>query len=568
MKLISFGLLFLFINFSIAQNFQWAGAVSGKSYENIMSSCTDVSGNFYATGSFQDTVDFDPGLGVNNLIADQNSDIFILKLNANGNFVWAKSVKSNGWDRGNSIAVDVNGNIIVVGFYNGSADFDPGLGTFSLTPVLGSQDAFILKLNSSGNFVWAQSLGGSNSEDINNLLTDSQGNIYFSGTFDISTDLDPGPASFIITANSGSIDFFIDKLDQAGNFIWGKTIGGPKTENCTSLEMDGSGNLFALGTFSATVDFDPGAGTVNKTSNGGDDLFIVKLNNSGNFVWVNTFGGPTNEISCTLKTDAFGNCYTSSCFGGTVDFDPSVTGSFVLSSNGGVYDGCVQKFDNGGNFVWAKQIGGGANSGVFLEDLVINANSDVFLTGFFEGTVDFNPTVLIDTLTAGGVDDAFVQAFDKDGNLIWIKSLGSNGNDRGTSLCLDLNNNIFISGTFQFTVDFDFGVGTYNLSANFISDVFVLKLIQNTSTIIENVTKINATVFPNPTAGDLIIAFDKEYKTVEIEFTNIAGQVLMKKVEPFTGKIIDLKIDAPAGLYILSIKGDGTKSSKFKIIKT
>jgi hypothetical protein len=564
MKYFLLSISLLIVNCFKAQNFQWAKAVKGKYTEIIMSSCVDASGNYYATGSFQDTVDFDPGAGIYNLITDENPDIFISKLDAAGNFVWAKSIQSNGWDRGNSIAVDANGEIVIIGFYNGSADFDPGVASFSLTPSGGSgQDGFILKLNTQGNFIWAKSIGGNTNENIDHLVTDNLGNIYFTGIFNGTTDLDPGPANVFINSNTGSIDFFIEKLDAFGNYVWAKTIGGPKAENCTSLAIDGNGNLCALGTFSGTVDFDPNAGITNMTSNGGDDLFIVKLNNVGNLVWVNTFGGPQSELSGALKTDALGNCYTASSFFGIMDADPSIANSFTLNAIGGC-DICLQKFDSNGNFVWAKQIAGNNNELVF--NLVLNNSAGIFLTGYFEGTVDFDPSLSINNLSSNGGADIFVQSLDKDGNFVWVYSAGGTGNDYGFALCAD-NSNVFIGGTFYYTVDFDPGPATYNFTSA-TSDVFILKLNQGLTGLKEFTTKLNTVVFPNPTVGDITIQLDKEYSIIEIELVNVTGQLIMKKQELLTGKSIGLNFDATSGIYFLSVKVDNEISSTFKIIKS
>ncbi len=563
MKHLLFSVFFVFVITSKSQNFQWAGTFSGKFTELIMSGCTDAAGNYYATGSFQDTVDFDPGIGVNNLIAGQDPDIFIFKLTASGNFVWAKSIKSNGWDSGKSIAVDANGNIIVVGFYNGTADFDPGSSTFNLTPELGSQDGFILKLNAAGNFVWAQSLGYSNSEELDNVVTDNLGNIYFTGIYDGNIDLDPGTGIVPASSNSGSIDFFIEKFDATGNFIWGKSIGGTGTDNCTSLAIDVNGNIYVQGTYSATVDFDPGAAVVNKTSNGGNDIFILKLNNAANFIWVNTFGGNLNEVSGSLKVDVLGNCYTASSFAGNVDVDPSAS-TYTLSSTGGM-DICIQKFDNNGNFIWARQSQGSSNEIIY--DLAINSNSDIFLTGYFEGTADFDPSPSVVNLNSNGTADVFIQALDKDGNLIWVRSIGATGTDFGTSLCLDNNHNIFISGTFQSTVDFDPGPSTFNLISNNVGDAYVLKLNQNILSVKEAALKVIASIYPNPTSGNLSISLDKEYENIHVQVSSVNGQLISSKTENSVSEM-RMEMNVPAGLYIVTVKVNNGEASKFRIIKT
>ena len=129
-----------------AQNFEWAKSMGGGNPDWGNSVAVDASGNVYTTGFFDGTVDFDPGAGTFNLTSAVGYDIFISKLDASGNFVWAKSIGGVNDDWGNSIAVDASGNVYTTGWFMNTADFDPGPGTFNLTTV-GSEDIFICKLS-------------------------------------------------------------------------------------------------------------------------------------------------------------------------------------------------------------------------------------------------------------------------------------------------------------------------------------------------------------------------------------------------------------------------------------
>ena len=129
----------------------FGGASSDVGY----SIAVDSSGNVYTTGSFNGTVDFDPGTGVENLTSAGGSDGFISKLDSSGNYVWAKSLGDTGFDYVRSIAVDSSGNVYTTGNFNGTVDFDPGAGVENVTSN-GSNDVFVLKLTPSG-----ESLGSS-----------------------------------------------------------------------------------------------------------------------------------------------------------------------------------------------------------------------------------------------------------------------------------------------------------------------------------------------------------------------------------------------------------------------
>ena len=214
----------------------------------------------------------------------------------------------------------------------GTVDFDPGAGTTTLTSAAGSADVFVSKLDSSGNFVWAKSFGGT-SEDLGySIAVDSSGNIYTTGYFYSTADFDPGAGTSNRTS-AGLVDVFVSKLDSSGNFVWAKSFGGTRDDVSNSIAVDSSGNVYTTGFFVEIVDFDPGAGTSNHTSAGGGDVFVSKLDSSGNFVWAKSFGGTSGDSSSSIAVDSSGNIYTAGSFGGTVDFDPGA-GTTTLSSAG------------------------------------------------------------------------------------------------------------------------------------------------------------------------------------------------------------------------------------------
>jgi hypothetical protein len=153
-------------------------------------------GDVYTTGIFQDTIDFNPGTGVANLSAVGEEDVFILKLDANGNFLWAKSFGGIEMDQGYSIAIDAEGNVYTTGYFIDTVDFDPGTGVTNLSAV-GGKDIFILKLDPNGNFVWAKSFGGI--EGIG-IAIDGMGNVITTGYFSDTVDFDPGTGVMNLTS--------------------------------------------------------------------------------------------------------------------------------------------------------------------------------------------------------------------------------------------------------------------------------------------------------------------------------------------------------------------------------
>ena len=156
-------ILFAFAGNLCAQSCNFAGQFGGTSNDYGNSIAVDASGNIYTTGYFAGTVDFDPSAGTYNLTSAGGNDIFISKLDASGNFVWAKQLGGTNDEKGNSIVVDASGNIYTTGNFAGTVDFDPGAGTFGLAST-GNYDIFISKLDASGYFVWAKKMGGTSSD--------------------------------------------------------------------------------------------------------------------------------------------------------------------------------------------------------------------------------------------------------------------------------------------------------------------------------------------------------------------------------------------------------------------
>src|SRR4051812_35865774 len=144
--------------------FQWAKQLTSPTSEQAEFITTDASGNVYTVGNFNATTDFDPGSGTYTLITSGFDDAFVSKLDMNGNFLWAKKWGGSGLETCTSICVDPSGNVYTTGYFNGTVDFDPGAGTYTLSSA-GQSDAFVLKLDVAGNFVWAKQIGGTGAEN-------------------------------------------------------------------------------------------------------------------------------------------------------------------------------------------------------------------------------------------------------------------------------------------------------------------------------------------------------------------------------------------------------------------
>ena len=534
-----------------AQNFEWATSFGGTSNDYGYSVAVDASGNVYTTGSFEGTTDFDPGLGTFTLTSAGAADIFISKLDANGNFVWAKGIGGTTNDYGLTIAVDASGNVYTSGSFQGTADFDPEVGTFPLSSA-GGADIFISKLDANGNFVWAKSIGGTLADKCSGLKIDATGNLFITGSFKGTVDFDPEAGIFNLSSAGGD-DIFVSKLDASGNLVWAKGIGGTSADVSQAIAIDATGNVYTCGYFSGAVDFDPGAATYFFTSSI-YDVFISKLDVNGDFVWAKQMVGG-GDVAQAIAVDAAGNIYTTGYTQGTTDYDPGV-GTFTLTS-AGAFDIFISKLDANGDFVWAKSMGASNNEAGL--GITVDAAGYVYTTGYFGDAVDFDPGAGTTTLVApGGNYSIFISKLDALGNFVSAKSIGNNtASCASYAITLDNANNIYTTGYYTGTTDFDPNASIFDLTVQGNYDIFALKLSSSSIGIKETNNESMATLYPNPTSSLLSIKTDEEIQEISI-YNSIGVLVQTEKTNAFSVEQL------ASGFYTVAIKTSmGTSLKRF-----
>ena len=461
---------------------------SGTGNEEVRGNKVDRDGNIFTTGLFFGTVDFDPSDGIFNLSALGGREIFVSKIDPFGNLLWAKRFGGLGADCGNSIALDSSGNIYIAGNFSLTADFDPGAGIANLTAA-GLEDIFILKLDSFGNYLWAKSIGGIDGYDNATMAVDSNGNALITGNFSGTVDFDPSQATSNMVS-SGNKDIFILKLDSSGNYLWAKSFGDVNGDAGNSIAVDANGYVYTTGQFQGNIDFDPGQGIASITA-GSDDVFVLKLDSLGNYVWAKSMGGSGGDYSNSIQVDSTGNVYTAGQFGGTADFDPGL-GTSNLVSNGS-HDIFVSKLDSLGNFVWAKWMGG--DDGDVAYSLALDSVGNVYTTGRFKGTADFDPGLGTSNLASKGLYDIFISKLDSFGNFVWAKSFGGLTDDTGRSITTDSSSYVYAAGSFTGIADFNPGSETSNFTSIGDQDIFISKLDSSGNS--HTVAAVSAGSIPN-----------------------------------------------------------------------
>jgi hypothetical protein len=549
-----------------AQNFEWVKKM-GKTGDNIGHSiAVDALGNVYTIGTFQGTADFDPGTGISELTATAKYDYFVQKLDAKGNFVWAK--KSGGidyqYDKICSLALDAYGNVYTIGTFQGTADFDPSAGISNLTSN-GYLDIFIQKLDANGNFIWVKQMGGTGNDYGRSIAVDASGNIYTTGNFVYDVDFDPGSGTSNLTSDRFN-DIFVQKLDADGNFIWAKQMAGSFDNNGYSITVDAFGNIYTTGDFSGTTDFDPSIGISNLTSVNSSDIYVQKLNENGNFIWAKQMGGKGVDYGSDIAVDSSGNLYITGSFQDTADFDPGIGISNYIAV--GYNDNFVQKLDSNGDFKWVKQVETTGED--YSRSIAVDALGNVYTTGFFRGTADFDPGIGINYLTTYLSTDLFVQKLDANGNFIWARQIGNQYyGTLGYSIALDAFGNIYTTGYFYGKIDFDPGSGTSYLTAVGRWDIFVHKMSQTIITGVAKDLDQSATVYniyPNPSKNKTYIELGTTHSNVSIYISDLNGALVFYTTYQQTARIEISLEDLPSGVYLLTLQSE-SKSLHQKLVK-
>lgn len=396
---------------------------------------------------------------------------------------WVKPLGGTGWDSGNSINVDQQGNIYTTGHFQETADFDPSSLSYNFTANDLDGDNFISKLNANGNFIWAKKFGGNYFDGAISAL-DYAGNIYSTGYFCGTADFDPGINNTIYSFHGDSYflysDIFINKLDSDGNFEWAKHLGGYGSNIGNSIVTDNYGNVYIAGTLQNTFNFYSDSNISPLVSLGIYDAFICKYDTNGNFQWVKKIGGIGHDEILDLKLDEDNNLYFTGYFTDTVDFDASDE-TYNLTSATNAYDVFVCKYNSSGDFIWAKQFLGSENGYNIGNSISFDEFGNILVSGEFSSTVDFDPGPNNFSITHNQFYSGFfICKLNPNGDFVWAKYINVDLSSSDASIQTDSFNNIYILGSFYGAYDFDpSNTGIFALNSPHGYDIFLCKLDPN-----------------------------------------------------------------------------------------
>jgi hypothetical protein len=308
-----------------------------------------------------------------------------------------------------------------------------------------------------GSQVWARRFSGTGAFDnawASGIAVDSAGNAVVVGAFQNSVNFGGGTLT-----SAGGMDAFVVKYSASGAHLWSRRFGGSSDDYAEGVAVDNAGDVAVAGYFSGSADF--GSGVL--TSAGGTDAFVAKYTSGGAPSWSRRFGSTGTDRALAIGADGSNNLIFAGYMVGTVDF-----GGGPLTS-AGLADAFLVKYSSTGSHVWSKRFGG-SSSDVPLGLAVAGSGSSA-ITGYFQGTANFGGQNLV----SAGSNDIFAASYDSTGREVWSDSWGNTSDDRGTSVAIDGQGSVIVTGSF--TYDVDFGGGRIPNSGG--ADIFLAKYSSN-----------------------------------------------------------------------------------------
>ena len=535
-----------FNNYGFSQNLVWAKSIGGPSHDFRTNMLLDNSDNLY-------------------VVAYDDS---IYKFNSQGVQLWAKAFQ--GLARINKMVVDNQQNIYAIGEFADTVDFDLGPADYLLsTTGINTQEGFVLKMDLSGNFIWAkqfQNVGGSGTCLGLTIDVDGLGNAYVGGLFFNSFDFDPSGNTAILSA--AWWDMYVCKLDLSGNFIWVKSFSSSSnSEILKSIVIDNSGDVIISGNHEGTMDYDPGPGVENHTSSGShDDAFIIKLDASGQYVWGKQYGCDSFDLNSAMKKDLNGEIIGCGYYTNTLNF--TIPSPMVSLNSAGNSDGYTFKIQPNGQLVWIKEFKGLSVNTVTAT--AFGPGNSIYSFGYFSGEIDLDPNAGNALYNNTEGFDLFVSILSQGGAFQGAVQLGYT--DKGAySQQIEVNSNgeMYLLGYYSDTLDADPGPADQLLISEGFSDIFIIKLNTITSVDELNSWQNDITIFPNPATNIVQVQLpEQNYGDGKILLYNNLGQLQLET------EIVDgtnqhaIQIDKlPQGMYYIHIRTN-SKTYVRKIIKS
>jgi hypothetical protein len=537
---ILYSFFFLFVVYtSVAQvpTWQWAKGGGGNSDDESQCVASDPLGNIYVVGSFiSSSITFGSFTLVNPNPGMQ--DIFIVKYNSSGTVQWVRGAVAGSNEVANGVSADAQGNIYVVGYFTGS---QIQFGGDTLTNSFGSPaDMFVVKYDGGGNVVWAMKAnGGVNGVELAKCVSiDEMANIYVSGTYE------NGFISFgtVSLGNSGLIDVFTAKYDSAGTIIWARQIGGTGVEGINNTSANASGELAVVGFYeSATLTI----GSTVLTNSGIQSAMVAFYDSSGTALWAKNVAGPSDDAT-GVATEANGNVIVAGNFE-----NDSITFDAITLNHEGAGDIFLAKYNSSGTVQWAKQAGD-ANIEAATSVTIDTSGENIFLTGYYTGFTRFDTLVLINLFPP--FTETFVTKYDSSGNPQWAINPMGPEDEVPSFITVGMDGSVYITGVFTGdSASFDSTVLMNAQPFSGTPDVFVAKLSDITTSVLDNISNHIFQLYPNPAHNTFTISFNEQLKmqNAELKIFDVTSRLVHEQT--LNTKYQILNTHFTPGIYLVKV---------------
>jgi hypothetical protein len=496
--------------FTKAQSFSWAKGSTGNGLDEGIAICHDNSGNVIITGHHTSSVLTIGTFTVNN---SATQGIITAKYNSAGNVLWIRQSISTQQDFGSSVACDAAGNIYITGYYNSPTII---FGTFTLTNN-GYYDLFLVKYDSNGNVLWAQSAGAESNDYGYSVKTDINNNLYLAGSF-ASSVMVIGTATL---NQNGVCDSYVVKMNSSGVVQWADNPNGAGGDENWSVCPDAAGNVYVAGDYiSTSIIFQ----TYTITNPGLSSIYLVKYNSAGIVQWVYTTGGSSIDVNNWVEVDPMGN--------------PVMTGNFQSASltfgtntlvNQGSSDIFIAKLDPAGNVLWATGTG---STGVDRGYAIGIDNTKIYTVGSFTGSVTFGSLTV--TPPSNAPDPIYIATFDHSGNIQCLSYLVSGGDDQ-TGICADQSGYAYLTSDYVGTIS----IGATTLYPSGGENICTVKYLCGEIPVSLNEEQVSEQdiFYCN---GDVRLSTALKGSSFKLTLTNVCGQKVFEKMVPANDRVVSL----------------------------
>ncbi len=463
----------------------WGTYLGGTGTDRAYAIAVDAAGNSYITGATA-SANFPTTVGAYDTTKSGGNDVFVTKLSADGSsLIYSTFIGGSSNDQGNDIVINAAGEAFITGETN-SNNFATTGGVWD-DKFDGASDAFITKLNASGNaLVYSTYVGGNENDRARGITIDAAGNAYITGESDKEEGF-PRNGSAYQDKPTGALDAFVVKMNPTGtNYVYGTFLGGDNNDGGNDIAIDAAGNAYITG-YTWSNNFPTAGGPYDSTYNGGQDAFFAKFNTNGTALPYSTYlGGGGSDEGHGIVLDAAENIYmVGDTYSNTF---PTSAGAYDQTHNGGM-DAFVTSFDAGLTLAFSTFFGGAGNDSG--KDITLNSLGEIHIVGqAASGNLPFTGNAYQSTLD--GASDAYLARFDSNAtSLVYATYLGGAGNELGEGIAVDGADNMYIAG-YTSSGDFDTTTGAYDEVANGVDDAFVVKFDENSPPAINNAaTSVN-----------------------------------------------------------------------------